>query len=214
MKTHRQSKRTALRTQLFSPSLRCRSVGLDVGWMCSWEMRHRKAWVNLSGLLRRSAHSVLLRAFGGRRVEGFRPQTGSKSDGSCSRRPDMGYLAYTLLRGVSDRTAFSAYTTQPLILYFPLFFAGVTAISVLYGEIRFMTQSVWPAVFMHTIANAFVNPLILQGFIKIAPDAGFLVSPSPDSIRSIIIFCLIGFAVYQYRKRTATGASRSDRGIV
>lgn len=100
-----------------------------------------------------------------------------------------------------DRASFAAYTSQSLITFFPMLFAGVIAMTFIYGEIRLLTQSVWSALVLHTVSNAFGNPLILQGFIEMAPGADVLVSPGPESILSIICYGLIGVGLHQYRKR-------------
>lgn len=100
-----------------------------------------------------------------------------------------------------DRASFAAYTSQSFITFFPMLFAGVLAMSCIYGEIRLLTQSVWSALLLHTVSNAFGNPLILQGFIKMVPGADVFVSPGPESILSIIFYCLIGVGLYRFRKR-------------
>lgn len=100
-----------------------------------------------------------------------------------------------------DRASLAAYTSQSFITFFPMLFAGVLAMAFIYGEIRLLTQSVWSALLLHTVSNAFGNPLILQGFIKMAPGADVWVSPGPESILSIIFYGLIGLGLYQFRKR-------------
>ncbi len=95
-----------------------------------------------------------------------------------------------------DRASFAVYTSQNLITFFPMLFAGVLAMSLIYGEIRLLTQSVWSALLLHTVSNAFGNPLILQGFIKMVPGADVFVSPGPESILSIIFYCLIGVGLH------------------
>lgn len=71
---------------------------------------------------------------------------------------------------------FAAHTRLGLGAYLPLVFVGLMAQSVLYGEIRLRTGSVWPAVLMHTADNAFMNTLLLAGFVVWAPGAEMLIA--------------------------------------
>ncbi len=100
-----------------------------------------------------------------------------------------------------DHALFAAYTTQGFITFFPMFFFGVVALSMIYGEIRLLTRSVWPALLMHTVSNAFATPLFLNGFIRISPGADIFVSPGPESIISIVVYSAIGLGLYRFRKR-------------
>ncbi|NTW70094.1 MAG: CPBP family intramembrane metalloprotease [Chlorobiaceae bacterium] len=101
-----------------------------------------------------------------------------------------------------DRAAFAAYTSQGPTLFFPMLFAGVIAMALVYGEIRLLTGSVWPVMLLHTVSNAVGNPLLLHDFIRVAPGADIYLSPAPGSIGSIILNCAIGFWLYRFRKRT------------
>jgi hypothetical protein len=62
--------------------------------------------------------------------------------------------------------------------------------SVMYVEMYFITKSIWPVVLMHTIEDAFVNPLILGGSIKIASMDQFLISPLFGIIPIILYLCI------------------------
>jgi membrane protease YdiL (CAAX protease family) len=112
------------------------------------------------------------------------------------------YLAFL------SRAEFSAYTTQSLISFFPLLFAGTISYAMVYGEVRLLTRSIWPTILLHTIGNAWGNTLILQGFIMLAPGADAFVSPGPASLLSIVLFSLIGVGLSRYRTRKA-----SDPGV-
>jgi membrane protease YdiL (CAAX protease family) len=103
-----------------------------------------------------------------------------------------------------DRISFAEYTTQGYAAFFPMFFVGVAALSIIYGEIRLLTRSVWPALLLHTVSNAFATPLFVRGFIKISPGADMFVSPGPESFFSIVVFSAIGLGLYRFRKSTAT----------
>ena len=100
-----------------------------------------------------------------------------------------------------DRASFVAYTSQGFGTFFPMMFAGVSALSMVYGEIRLLSKSVWPVLLLHTVSNAVGNPLLLHGFIRVVPGAEVLVSPGPGSILSIVVYSLIGMGLYRFRKR-------------
>lgn len=73
---------------------------------------------------------------------------------------------------------------------------------IVYGEIRLLTNSVWPAVLMHTMRNAFIDTLILKKFIEIRAGYSFLMMPSPDGIFSIVFTGIIGFWLYRIRVKS------------
>jgi len=75
----------------------------------------------------------------------------------------------------------------------------ITAIT--YGELRLRSKSVWPAVVLHSVANAITATLLLNGFIKLNGGLGVVFSPGNDGIIHAILFTLIGLGLYQYRVR-------------
>lgn len=95
-------------------------------------------------------------------------------------------------------------TTESMITYIPRMMIGVIAMSILYGEILLITKSVWPAVVMHTMGNAFVDTLILKKFIHVHEEFGYIAMPSPEGILAIALTGLTGLWIYKRRKRTAS----------
>ncbi|MZQ82152.1 CPBP family intramembrane metalloprotease [Paenibacillus sp. 5J-6] len=93
-------------------------------------------------------------------------------------------------------------TTEHMVTFLPRLVLGVVLLSVVYGEIRLLTNSVWPAVLMHTMGNAFIDTLILKNFIEIRAGYSFLMMPSPDSIFSIVITGIVGFWLYRIRVKS------------
>ena len=106
------------------------------------------------------------------------------------------YLLFML-----DRTVIQATTTQPMATFIPMAIINLMAASIVYGEIRFLTHSVWPPVLLHTVGNALVDVLVVQGFFKLAPGIDFLVSPGHQSWLTMIVFALIGIGLHQLRIR-------------
>lgn len=99
-----------------------------------------------------------------------------------------------------DRASFAAYNSQGPALFFPMLFAGVIAMSLVYGEIRLLTGSVWPLLLLHTVSNAVGSPLLLHDFIRVVPGSDIVVSPAPGSIVSIVLNCAVGLGLYRFRK--------------
>src|ERR671910_126826 len=99
------------------------------------------------------------------------------------------------------REDFRATTSLPWALFIPVFFAGVLAFAVVFGELRLRTGSIWPGVLMHTIGGALVNPLILDGHLTHSDHGDALFSPAPNSLASIILLGLVGLLVL--RRATA-----------
>ncbi len=101
-----------------------------------------------------------------------------------------------------DRTSFAAYNAQGVGLFFPMLFAGVLAMSFVYGEVRLLTRSVWPVLLLHTVSNAVGAPLLIQGFLRIAPGMDVVVSPGPGSFISVLLNLTLGFGLYRLRKNS------------
>lgn len=93
------------------------------------------------------------------------------------------YLLFML-----DRTVIHATTTQSMASFIPLATANLIAASMVYGELRLLTNSIWAAILLHTIGNALVDVLIVQGFVSIVPGTDFLVSPGHQSLLTMSVF--------------------------
>ena len=63
---------------------------------------------------------------------------------------------------------------------FAFFLVGVltmTAWTVMFVEIYRLTNSIWPAVLLHAVEDAVINPLIIDGHISIASGMEIFISP-------------------------------------
>lgn len=76
--------------------------------------------------------------------------------------------------------------------------------TVMYTEIYLMTKSIWPLVLMHMTEDALVNPLILDGYIKIASGKEFLVSPTAGIITTLL-YLIVGLVLRTKRKKLEEG---------
>jgi membrane protease YdiL (CAAX protease family) len=93
------------------------------------------------------------------------------------------------------------YLMPNMLWYFvPLLLIGTISQSVVYGEIRLATDSVWPAWLMHTIGNTLGNALLLSGFVQLNNGNEVWFTPGTEGVVSIILFFVIGYLLHQRRK--------------
>ena len=102
--------------------------------------------------------------------------------------------------------AFWVYPTPNMLWYFiPFLLLGTISQSVVYGEIRLATNSVWPAWLMHTIGNALGNALLLNSFILLKTGKEIWFTPGAEGVVSIILFFTIGYMLHLRRKKVIQG---------
>ncbi len=70
--------------------------------------------------------------------------------------------------------------------------------AVMYAEIYRLTKSIWPLVIMHMVEDALVNPLIINGYIKIGSGKEILISPIIGIITTIL-YLAVGLGIRKYR---------------
>jgi membrane protease YdiL (CAAX protease family) len=99
-----------------------------------------------------------------------------------------------------DRAVLQGFTTLNLGVFIPLSIVVMIAWSMVYGEIFLMTNSIWPAVLMHMVEDAFLNQLFTEHHIRIVAGMDWLVSPV-NGLISIFFFILTGVGLHQVRKR-------------
>ena len=99
-----------------------------------------------------------------------------------------------------DRAVLQNFTTLNLAIFIPLSIIVMIAWAMVYGEIRLLTNSFWPAVLMHAVEDAFLNQLFTERHIQIVSGTDWLVSPV-NGIFSIFLFIAVGIGLRQWRKR-------------
>ncbi len=102
-----------------------------------------------------------------------------------------------------SRVDFRNTTSLPWALFIPVFFIGVIAVAVVFGELRLRTGSIWPGVLMHTMGGALVNTLILDGYLRFSGHGDVFFSPVPNSVASILLFGLIGLVMLRLLHSTS-----------
>lgn len=105
-----------------------------------------------------------------------------------------------------DRTLLSNFTTLDLAVYIPLAIWIMISWAMVYGEIRLLTNSFWPAVLMHTVEDAFLIQLFAGNHIQIIPGTDWLISPMNGLLMSFL-FMAVAVGLRQFRKRNISVVS-------
>ena len=92
------------------------------------------------------------------------------------------------------------YTTENLTTLVPRFLVGAIAASLVYGEIRLQTNSVWPAWLMHTVGATCVGFLMLHSGIRIASGMEFLFAPVMEGSFTLLFFIVVGIGLHLLRR--------------
>jgi membrane protease YdiL (CAAX protease family) len=90
------------------------------------------------------------------------------------------------------------YSTEELVTFIPRFFIAMITFAILYHEIRIITGSVWPAVLMHCLMNAFGHPLMAD-YVTITAGKEYLISNT--GLFMIFFVGLLGIAINRWRVR-------------
>jgi len=99
-----------------------------------------------------------------------------------------------------DRAVLQDFTTLNMATYIPLAIVVAISWAFAYGEIRLLTNSIWPAVLMHAVEDALLFPLFIDRHIHILPGTDWLISPM-NGLISVVFFLAIGIGLRQLRKR-------------
>jgi membrane protease YdiL (CAAX protease family) len=89
------------------------------------------------------------------------------------------------------------YSSEELMSFIPRYYLVLCAFSILFGEIRSITGSVWPAVILHASMNAFGHPFA-AGYVRVAAGMDYLGSVS-TGLFVICFSLLLGMAVNRWR---------------
>lgn len=107
------------------------------------------------------------------------------------------------------------YTPLPLFVQLPLFHLAVVAMAFLWGALRTLTGSVWPAVLGHGLANAVAFPLLDPEIVSVTNPLVFAVRPEGLIVLpGLAVAAWAAFRVARLRcgdQRPAAGSSRLRR---
>ena len=111
-----------------------------------------------------------------------------------------------------DRTILQDFTTLNLTAFILLAIVVMIACAIVYGEIRLLTNSIWPAVLMHMVEDAFLNQLFTERHIQIVPGTDWLVSPV-NGLITIFLFFVVGVGLHYLRKRKSQTREKTTVGL-
>jgi hypothetical protein len=98
-------------------------------------------------------------------------------------------------------------TTLSFGLFMFMGLLGIIPTSIVYGELRALTNSVWPAVLIHVTANIFFDTLVLNKFFNFPNVAAELFfSPALFGIAVIVLNLAVGLWLYRTRLQSTQGA--------
>ena len=98
------------------------------------------------------------------------------------------------------------------LIFFLIGTVVVTCWTIMYTEIFRITKSIWPAVIMHTMEDAVINPLLLLGIVSVEKSQALLFSLSVGIIPTIL-YLIVGLAVRNWRKKQEK-QSKKKSGIL
>ncbi|MEP7357788.1 MAG: CPBP family intramembrane glutamic endopeptidase [Anaerolineales bacterium] len=119
------------------------------------------------------------------------------------------HLPYYLV--LLDPAAIRSVAPLGLAVFLPLTLAGLVTAALVYGEIRLLTGSIWPAVLMHVGGNVLIGALLEQKYFSLPGRAEVFMSPGWSSVLSSVLFAAVG--LWLYRRRMAarrTTAQQND----
>jgi len=93
-----------------------------------------------------------------------------------------------------------SYLNESSATLIPRLLLGTIAASLVYGEIRIRTNSVWPAFLMHTFGGAFIGAFLLNlDILKISAKNMVFFSTGVEGILTICLFTLVGYGLIKSR---------------
>ncbi len=112
-----------------------------------------------------------------------------------------------------SRATLAEFSTLNVWAYILLAIWIMVSWSFVYGEIRLLTNSFWPAVLMHAVEDAFIGVVIAGSFIMMRPGTDWLISPMNGLIMSAF-FILIGVGLNRIRKSRMMDVSKQNMKTV
>ncbi len=87
---------------------------------------------------------------------------------------------------------------------------GLVTAALVYGEIRLLTGSIWPAVVLHVGGNVLIGALMEQKFFSLPGGADVFMSPGWSSVVSSVLFAAVGLWLYRRRLATVSTTIQKD----
>lgn len=97
-----------------------------------------------------------------------------------------------------ERDIVTEFTSLNITVFVSLSFIITIAWSIVFIEIWLLTKSIWPAVLMHMVEDAFVNPMVLDKAFQIMPGKDLIIHPVMG-VLSIILYTVVGLGLRSIR---------------
>ncbi len=98
-----------------------------------------------------------------------------------------------------DRAVLESAITTSIPVFLAIGFFVMLPTSILFGELRLISKSVWPVLILHEMVNGLSMPLIINGFIKTNGVMGTIFTPTNEGIFVSALFGAAGWMLYKYR---------------
>lgn len=83
---------------------------------------------------------------------------------------------------------------------------------VLFTEVYRIAKSIWPVVLLHAVEDATVNPLVIDGHLRLEPGAAWWASPVVGLLPASL-YVLLGLGLRAYRLRGEQGVTASTAQV-
>lgn len=93
-------------------------------------------------------------------------------------------------------TSIPVFIATALVVLFPT--------SILFGELRLLGKSVWPAFLLHCVMNALSMPLLMNGFMRVDGTLGTILSPTNEGLVTSLFLGAAGLLLYRQRRARAS----------
>jgi membrane protease YdiL (CAAX protease family) len=100
-----------------------------------------------------------------------------------------------------DRQTLNSALTVSLPVFLLMGYLVMFPTAILFGELRLLSKSVWPAFVLHNVINALSMPLLINGFIKVNGPLGTILAPTNEGLFVSLLFGLAGWMLYQRRMK-------------
>lgn len=107
----------------------------------------------------------------------------------------LSYYAYYL-----DRATLKSFLSTSLPVFLALGLVSLVPTAILFGELQLASKSTWPAYILHNLINGLSMPLLINGFIKINPPLGTLLTPTNEGFLTSILLGLAGLIIYKSQR--------------
>lgn len=94
------------------------------------------------------------------------------------------------------------YSSEDLVTFIPRFYLTCIALAIIFGEIRNITATLWPAVLMHAVINSFGHPLSAE-YVTFTAGTEYLGSIS-NGLIFIAFVLFLGVAIHRWRPEKST----------